>query len=235
MIKWDKGCPSPSRGEYLVVKDQLGSPAWETCWPSFNKEIPLEGAGWHCPCEKSWMPEGSFRVPEDQPFGYYPAGAQNWGCTSPSLFPASFMTPLFGSPWSQFQQLQGLAGCLSEVFSREFPTFCCSLSLEPGDPIQNIPSLGDNPSCAFTIPQRSHVWYVNKKQRENKSDRKVSRWQCKFVVVQSLSRIWLFVNPWTAARQAPLSSTITRILLKFTSTGSVMLSNHLILCFSLLL
>ena len=34
------------------------------------------------------------------------------------------------------------------------------------------------------------------------------------VVVQFLSRVWLFVTPWTVGRQAPLSSTISRSLLK---------------------
>ena len=41
-------------------------------------------------------------------------------------------------------------------------------------------------------------------------------------------------TPWTAANQAPLSSTISWSLLKFMSVGSVMLSNHLILCHNLL-
>ena len=41
--------------------------------------------------------------------------------------------------------------------------------------------------------------------------------------------------PLTAAHQAPLPSTISRNFLKFMSTESVMLSNHLILCHPLLL
>ena len=41
--------------------------------------------------------------------------------------------------------------------------------------------------------------------------------------------------PWTAARQASLSFTISQILLKFISIESVMLSNHLILCRPLVL
>ena len=48
------------------------------------------------------------------------------------------------------------------------------------------------------------------------------------VVVQSLSRVGLFATPWTGARQAPLSFTISWSLLKFTSIELVMLSNHLI-------
>ena len=45
----------------------------------------------------------------------------------------------------------------------------------------------------------------------------------------------LLVTPRTAARQAPLSSTISQGLLKFLSIELVMLSNHLIFCCPLLL
>ena len=55
----------------------------------------------------------------------------------------------------------------------------------------------------------------------------------RLVVVQSLSRVQLFVTPWTAAPQAPLSFTISQSLPKFMSIESVMLSNSLILCCSL--
>ena len=53
--------------------------------------------------------------------------------------------------------------------------------------------------------------------------------------VQLLSRVWLFVTPWTAARQPSLSFTISRSLQKPTSTASVMPSRRLILCRPLLL
>ena len=55
-----------------------------------------------------------------------------------------------------------------------------------------------------------------------------------YVVVQSLSRAQL-CDSWTAAHQAPLSSTVPRSLLKFVPIESTMLSNHLILCHRLLL
>ena len=55
------------------------------------------------------------------------------------------------------------------------------------------------------------------------------------VVVQSLSHVWLFVTPWTAARQASLSLTISLSLLKLISIESVMPSNHLVICRPLLL
>ena len=53
--------------------------------------------------------------------------------------------------------------------------------------------------------------------------------------VQSLSRVRLFVTPWTAAHQASLSITNSRSLLKLMSIELVMPSNHLILCCPLLL
>ena len=49
-------------------------------------------------------------------------------------------------------------------------------------------------------------------------------------VVQSLHHVQLFATPWTAARQASLSVTNSRRVLKFTSIRLVMPSNHLILC-----
>ena len=48
--------------------------------------------------------------------------------------------------------------------------------------------------------------------------------------VQSLSGVWPFVIPWTAAHQASLPFTISQSLLKLTSIESVIPSNHLILC-----
>ena len=52
---------------------------------------------------------------------------------------------------------------------------------------------------------------------------------------QSLSRVWLFATPSTAAHQASLFITNSWSLLKLMSFESVMSSNHLILCHPLLL
>ena len=54
-------------------------------------------------------------------------------------------------------------------------------------------------------------------------------------VVHSLSCVQLFATPWTAARQASMSFTISWSLLKLVSTESVMPFNHLVLCCPLLL
>ena len=53
--------------------------------------------------------------------------------------------------------------------------------------------------------------------------------------IQLLSRVQLFATPWTAARQASLSITNCQSLPKLMSIESVMPSNHLILCCTLLL
>ena len=53
-----------------------------------------------------------------------------------------------------------------------------------------------------------------------------------FSLVQSLSCVWLFGTPWTAARQASLSFMNS---LKVMSIELMMPSNHLILCCPLLL
>ena len=53
--------------------------------------------------------------------------------------------------------------------------------------------------------------------------------------VQLFSRAQLFVTPWTAAGQAPLSLTISRSLFKLMAIELVMPSSHLILCCPLLL
>ena len=55
------------------------------------------------------------------------------------------------------------------------------------------------------------------------------------VVVQLLSRVWLFATPWTATLQASLSITNSQSFLKHMSIALVMPSNHLTLCRPILL
>ena len=61
-----------------------------------------------------------------------------------------------------------------------------------------------------------------------------SQFDDQFSSVQSLSLVQLFATLWTAAHQASLSITNSWSLLKLMSIESVMPSNHLILCRSLL-
>ena len=55
------------------------------------------------------------------------------------------------------------------------------------------------------------------------------------VVVQSPSRVRLFVTPWPAARQASLSPSISWLWPKFMSIALAMPCNHVILCHRFLL
>ena len=76
-----------------------------------------------------------------------------------------------------------------------------------------------------------HQWLEKNKLQSLKSQRKS---QVAVVAVQLLSHVRLFETPGTAARQAPLSFTISRSLLTLMSVELVMPSNHLILIRELL-
>ena len=80
-------------------------------------------------------------------------------------------------------------------------------------------------------------WSVHTKDHYSALKRKeiLTCHSVQFSSIQSLSRVQLFVTPWTVAHQASLSITNSRSLLKLMSIASVMPSNHLILCCSLLL
>ena len=81
-----------------------------------------------------------------------------------------------------------------------------------------------SPGIEASIYQQPAVWFTS----QNPISVQLSS-------VQSLSRVWLFATPWTAARQASLSITNSRSSPKLMSNESVMPSSHLILCHSLLL
>ena len=76
---------------------------------------------------------------------------------------------------------------------------------------------------AWDHKEAGHGWATNiHTHKEIKRDLIISS-------VQSLSHVWVFVTPWTAARQASLSVTNSRSLFKLMSIKSVMPPNHLIL------
>ena len=81
----------------------------------------------------------------------------------------------------------------------------------------------------------SSIYVVFPKKRKKKENIGIKRanannYGVQFSSVQSLSGVWLFATPWTAAHQASLSITNSRSLLKLMSIESVMPSSHLILC-----
>ena len=85
------------------------------------------------------------------------------------------------------------------------------------------------------------IWHLNKHRKniwQNSTSFHDKKTTIKLVfvfVVQLLSHVWLFATPWTAAWQASLSFTVSWSLLKLMLIESMISSNHLILCRSLLL
>ena len=77
----------------------------------------------------------------------------------------------------------------------------------------------------FRLSSNTFIWTSQRK----------AHWYNRFSSVQSLSHVQLFATPWTTARQVSLSITNSWSLLKLMSVESVMSSNYLILCRSLLL
>ena len=73
------------------------------------------------------------------------------------------------------------------------------------------------------LSKRHYIWLIFQPRNQARFS------SVQFSSVQSSSRIWLFLNPWTAACQASLSFTNSRSLLKLISIKSVMPSNYLIL------
>ena len=87
-----------------------------------------------------------------------------------------------------------------------------------------------------------HFWFENVVPIKCRNRRKIdyslsiyTRDGVQFSSVQLLSRVQVFLTPWTAASQASLSIANSQNLLRLMSTESVMPSNHLILCHPLLL
>ena len=75
-------------------------------------------------------------------------------------------------------------------------------------------------------PLSRHKCYKNEKSKEEQENP---------LSVQSMSLVWLFVTPWTAAHQDSMSITNSWSLRKLMRIESVMPSNHLVLCHPLLL
>ena len=103
-------------------------------------------------------------------------------------------------------------------------SFCNSSGGEMSAGLAHAEVGGDVESVLCFPPSSWYSWLV---------DGPLQSLSC--VVVPSLSCVTLSVTPWTAARQASLSFTISWNLLKFICIESVMPSNHLILCRPLLL
>ena len=76
----------------------------------------------------------------------------------------------------------------------------------------------------YLIIQQSHYW------ADTWENNNIKRHMYLNVQFRSLSHVWLFLTPWTAACQASLSITNSQSLLKLMSIVLVMPSTYLILC-----
>ena len=79
----------------------------------------------------------------------------------------------------------------------------------------------------FLFSRSGQIYWISNKQTGDGPATKTVLW---ISLVQLLSRVWLFVTPWTAARQDSLSITKSRRLLKLIFIDLLLPSNHLILC-----
>ena len=123
---------------------------------------------------------------------------------------------------------------------KERPTVATALELAEGC-LGGCSNLGSRRVCTWSFPSRfapaSQAWAEQARMwmgARGCGALERSSWAAFWfvVVVQSLSRVWLFATPWTAACLASLSFTIIRSLLRPLSIESVMPSNHLCLRFS---
>ena len=107
---------------------------------------------------------------------------------------------------------------------------CSSLAALIKLSLLRVSTLGAVPVCC--VPRWKGAQYILDVKHANNKQLTLME---SSVVVQSLSRVRLFVIPWTTARQAYLSFPLSWSLLKLVSIELVMPSNRLILCYPLLL
>ena len=141
----------------------------------------------------------------------------------------------------QLSQHQGLFKWVSSSY-REAKYYSFSPSISPSNEYLDWFSLGLTGQISLQSKGLSRVFSSTTVQKQQFLSTQLSsqsnsniHTSVQFSSVQSLSYVRLFATPWIAARQASLSITNSRSLLKLMSIESVMPSNHLILCYPLLL
>ena len=188
------------------------------------------------------------------PLGYchitlYSKPLQTLGLPGPALFSCSQSAGLLWVTWLQELWL-GWAGLLGDGW-----IWICVFALWPRLKGSCYPGKSllmakteeqeDNPTawvCMTSVHNplttASHSWAQSQgtgKRVLSMEIEGVNSLEQPAISVQSLSHVQLFAAPWIAAHEASLSITNSRNLLKLMSITSVMPSNHLILCRSLLL
>ena len=124
--------------------------------------------------------------------------------------------------WSKLERWKSLtSGCLMslpQIKKKSFWSVIFLIVLNNKEPFLNWIVICDEKWILYNNQRRPAQWLD---QEDTPS------------LVQSLSHVWLFVTPKTAAHQASLSITNSWSVLKLMSIELVMPSNHLILCCSL--
>ena len=163
-------------------------------------------------------------------------GTSAWSLGADPVEPTPTHTPSIPKAWEDFKPWRAFQGCCACMHAQLCLTFCDPMGYSPlVSSVHGIsqarilewlpfPPLGDFPHPGIeTVSPALHC----------QADCLPLR--LKVVVVQWPSHVQLFPTPWTAAHQASLSITISQSLPKFMTTEAVMPSNHLILCYLLLL
>ena len=122
----------------------------------------------------------------------------------------------------------------SVLFIRWPKYWSFSFNISPSMNIQKWFPLGLTGLISLQSKGLSRVFSYTTVQKHHFFGTQLSLWSNShihtFSSVQLLSRVQLLMTPWTAARQASLSFTVSQSLFKLMSIDSVMPSNHLILC-----
>ena len=115
------------------------------------------------------------------------------------------------------------------------PVVSLFLNTSPYNKHAETSCLPSSVQVALFLP--SIFFYISQflKYRSTQASYQLQRNFLFLLVLFSCHPVWLFTTPWTATHQASLFLTISSISPKFPSVELVMLSNHLILCCSLLL
>ena len=110
--------------------------------------------------------------------------------------------------------------------------------MQPSHPLLS-PSLGSVAGFSVCSPHRVTLQRRESPGRKARPGVSIGREGALYIdaviAAQSLSCVLLFATPWATAHQASLSFTTSWSLLRLMSIESMMPSNHLILCCSLLL
>ena len=144
---------------------------------------------------------------------------------------------LFATPWTATHQASlsftiswSLLKFMSieSVMPSNYLVLCCPLLLLPSI-FPSIRVFSSEPAVHIRWPKAQNMAFTEPARNPCSEAESQAGCYCSVTVMSDSA------TPWTIACQAPLSSTISWSWLKFISIESMILSNHLILCFPIFL